>query len=133
MASAMRGRFDHDSLQADVRPVPCCMWLARFGKRPDEPVMRPIYEELLADPRQDDNYHLITVHEMCPVEEGCLQRVIKGLRFEEKPETAYADMDSYVGAATELLNHYVTIMATPWIEVEQLINNAADRYASAGP
>jgi hypothetical protein len=133
IASAIRAGADRDQLPSDVQPAPCCLWLTKIGKRPTDSRMMPLYEETLADPRGSDYYHIVTIHEACPAENACLDRVIKNLHFEPKPETAYANPDEFRAAAREMLTRYLNIMAAPWLEVERLLELEGGSVTSGGP
>lgn len=95
--------------------------------------MQTLFTEYSADPRKDDYYHLITIHDKCPVAEGCLQKVIKDLHFEPKLETTYIDHEHFVDVVHEVLTRYVGIMAAPWLEVERQLDAVSDSVISAGP
>ena len=73
ISSAIRTKYDHVTLPSDVRPVPCLTWLFQIDKQPWDTKLQPIFEEYAADPRRQDYFHIVTVHEECPVKEGCLQ------------------------------------------------------------
>lgn len=134
MAAAMRNRFDAEELPGDVQPAaPCCMWLARFGIRPNDPSMESLYRETVADPRGDDYYHLIHIRDECPVGDRCTQTVVCNLHFEIKPKDAYADYERFARAASEILEHYLDIVSAPWQEVERLLQANASTAVSGGP
>jgi len=133
IASAIRTRADRDLLPSDVQPAPCCLWLTKVGKRPTDSRVMPLYEEALADPRGTDYYHIVTIHEACPAENACLDRLIKDLRFEPKPDTAYANPDEFRAAARDMLTRYLNIVAAPWLEVERLLELESGNVTSGGP
>jgi len=95
------------------------MWFARMDKEPRNPKMLPLYEEHLADRRKEDYYHLITIHDECPVADDCLQQIIDDLCFESKPEMAYVDREHFRDTVQNILTYYVGIVATPQEEVKK--------------
>jgi hypothetical protein len=130
IASAMRAAFDYKNLPPDVRPAPCCMWLMQTNREPANEKTLPLYQEYLAEPRKADYYHLITIHDECPIAEACLQQVVRNLGFRPKPETTYVDKESFVDAVSESLTHYVGMIATPWLEVEEQLDALSDNLIS---
>jgi len=132
MAGEIRTKTDHDSLPPGGRVVPCCMWLVRFDGEPSAPKIRSLYEEAMADPRRADYYHLITVHEDCPVEEECLQRVLGSLRFELKPDDTYADLTRFRDTTRGMLACYHSIMAAPWHKVGRVFDSVFAETFSTG-
>jgi len=133
MASAIRTRADREQLPQDVQPAPCCLWLTKIDRRPTDPMIVPLYEEALADPRRTDYCHIVTIHEACPAENACLDRLIRDLRFELKLENAYAKPDEFRTAARDVLTRYLNIMAAPWLEVERLLEADCGSVTSGGP
>ena len=133
IAAAIRTKFDYENLSPDVRPTPCCMWLMQINKEPSDRTVLPLYHEYSADPRKEDYYHLITIHDECPVAEGCLQQVVRDLCFEPKPKTAYTDQIGFVGSVHEILTRHVRTLASPCLEVERQLDSISDNVVSGGP
>lgn len=131
IASALRARYHHENLSPDVRTAPCCMWLIKIDKEPSHPRIKPIYEEYKVDPRKENYYHLISIHDECPVEEDCLQQVMQDLHFESKLESDYIDQERFMGAVRKVLQQYVGIMAAPWLDVETHLDAISEGVASA--
>jgi hypothetical protein len=127
IASAIREKFHHETSFHAVEPIPCLMWLIKTNKKPSEPKMLPLYEEYETDVRKENYYHLITVHRQCPVEEECLQRVIKDLHFESKLETAYSDPKRFTVTAQTALDYYVNIMAAPWQQIKNHLYTLSEK------
>jgi hypothetical protein len=133
IGSALRTDFDYKNLSPDVRPAPCCMWLMKIDKQPSEEEFVPLYQEHKAEPRKKDYYHLVTIHDQCPVAESCFQQVIQKLHFEPKLDTAYADKERFIDAVHKCLSHYVDVVAAPWLEVERHLNTVSSYVTSVGP
>jgi len=131
MAEALRFRFDHDRLPAGVRPVPCDMWLLQITKNAD-PRVKPIHAEYQADSRKEDYFHLITIHDECPIAEDCLQKVVSALKFEPKPIRTYVDPDQFQEAVREVLAEYVDLTAAPWNEVKRRLNELGENLLPIG-
>ena len=133
MAATFRGYFDRDKLPSGTRPAPCSMWLAQFSREPHDPRIKPLYEEWLADPRRDDYFHLISIHDECPVAEECLRNTLGKLEFESRSGDTYENNERFQDAVYELLTWYVDVMAAPWLEVHRQIAISSQKLATAGP
>jgi len=119
IATAIRSSFDREKFSPITQPMPCGMWLIKIDNEPSDSKIRPIYDEYKVGPNKKNYYHLVTIHNECPVHESCLQKVMQDLHFDQKSDTEYIDPQGFQRAVHKLLYRCLSIMAAPWTEIER--------------
>jgi hypothetical protein len=126
IATALRDEFDRKNVPDKGRAGLCFTWTVKIDKEPADNEALPLYEEYLADPKKDDYCHIISIHGECPVEENCLQHLIRQLNFELRPDSSYANPEKFKDSARQILTGYVNVIAAPQQQVRNHLKLISD-------